>query len=198
MKTPDEPTEFDAGSEEPHVEGAQTIEGLEDRIHGPQDFLTDIAIFHEKFGMSYRGLPRQLPLDLATFRKKFMDEELTEWWDHMCALDVELSRPVEDQDQANIAHHLEETLDAGVDLLYVLLGTMYLQGLLPHFDEAWRRVQRANMAKVRADADSTGAIDSGRDKRFDIVKPRGWLAPSHIDLVERNAHNAAVDAETQP
>lgn len=50
------------------------------------------------------------------------------------------------------------------------------------FVEAWRRVQLANMSKVRA----TSADQSKRGSTFDVVKPPGWEPPSHTDLVEIN------------
>lgn len=50
------------------------------------------------------------------------------------------------------------------------------------FLEAWSRVQLANMSKVRA----TSAEQSKRGSTHDVVKPPGWVAPSHTDLVEIN------------
>ena len=90
-------------------------------------FLQDIKDFHEKFQLTYIGPPRELPDELAKFRKAFMEEELDEYID---------------------SRYLPGKLDALVDLMYVVLGTAYLHGF--PFEEAWRRVHEANMKKVRA------------------------------------------------
>jgi len=71
---------------------------------------------------------------------------------------------------------LEGQLDALVDLVYVALGTAYLQGF--DFNEAFRRVHEANMKKVRARQKS----DSKRASSYDVVKPVGWTPPDLSDL----------------
>lgn len=112
----------------------------------------DIKAFHEKFGLDYNAGPRWLPQELEDFRRQFMQEELDEY----IAADT-----------------LEGKLDALVDLVYVALGTAYMSGF--NFQEAWRRVHEANMAKVRG--------ESGRSS-YDVVKPEGWQPPYLGDLVE--------------
>lgn len=152
-----------------------------ERVSLPRpDFLLDIIEFHEKFGINYEGKPRVLPYDLADFRSRFNLEELTEWRQHAGAALIDLT-----DSQSMIPYRLEEMLDAHVDQFYVLLGTVYLQGLLPVFEEAWRRVHAANMAKVRAQPDGS---DSKRGSAYDVVKPEGWVAPDHSDLVQDHAH----------
>jgi len=122
-------------------------------------YYTDIAAFHHKFELEYNGKPRQLPSGLQKFRSEFMMEELVEY------------------DQAVNAKDLVEQLDALVDLVYVALGTAYMQGF--DFDEAWRRVHEANMKKVRAKS----ADDSKRHTAADVVKPEGWQKPDLRNLV---------------
>lgn len=117
----------------------------------------DIAAFHEKFGLNYDGPPRELPIEMSQFRRKFLQEELNEY----CA--------------AVEGHNMEKQLDGLVDIVYVALGTAYLQGF--DFREAWRRVQAANMAKQRANPDIPGR------GQYDVVKPPGWKAPILRDLV---------------
>lgn len=119
----------------------------------------DIAEFHTKFGLEYRGHPRQLPPDMFMFRYKFMQEELNEYAD------------------AHEAGDIAKQFDALIDLAYVLFGTSYLQGF--PFAKGWQRVQVANMAKVRVER----AEDSLRNSTFDVVKPPGWTAPDLNDLV---------------
>ncbi len=162
------------------------------------DPVRDIENFHEKFELAYHGLPRALPLNLGEFRHKFAQEELDEYKHQMSPLSDAII-----VGSSDVVPLLEEQLDALVDLVYVALGTSYLHGF--NFREAWRRVHNANMMKVRART----ASESKRGSTYDVVKPPGWVAPSHRDLVEQNAHNshssnwrnevfAAVEAELGP
>lgn len=48
------------------------------------------------------------------------------------------------------------------------------------FNEAWKRVHAANMAKVRA----ASAAESKHGSAQDIVKPAGWTAPDHRNLFQ--------------
>lgn len=145
-------------------------------------FLKDVEEFHKKFGLEYDGKPRALDLQLGAFRHDFKHEELSEWQRSQFAVLRVLAQ--EQETDLAVAHHLEQQLDALVDLAYVLFGTAYLQGFGPIFEEAWRRVHAANMAKVRAER----AEDSKRGSTFDVVKPEGWVAPDHFDLVNDHAH----------
>jgi hypothetical protein len=152
------------------------------------DFMGDISQFHERFQLQYDGLPRSLaevsmPGETDTlfdFRYKFMLEELNEWHDEQ----ENLTEKVQKGDDGGVVKYLELQLDALVDLTYVVLGTAYLQFGPQKFNEAWNRVHRANMRKVRA---ARGG-DSTRGSTFDVVKPAGWTAPDHSDLVLEHAH----------
>lgn len=119
----------------------------------------DITEFHQKFSLKYQGAPRALPKDLQKFRNLFLNEELKEYF-----------HSVTEED-------LEGQLDALVDLVYVAIGTAYLNGF--DFNEAWYRVHKANMSKIRAERPA----DSKRGSGFDVVKPEGWQPPSLADLV---------------
>jgi predicted HAD superfamily Cof-like phosphohydrolase len=125
------------------------------------DLYALIKEFHTKFGLEYTGKPRTLSRDLRNFRMEFMEEELAEY-------------------AVAAAHHkqLHSELDALVDLVYVALGTAYLQGF--DFNEAFKRVHEANMKKVRA----SSLTDSKRGSIYDVVKPEGWAAPDLSDLVK--------------
>lgn len=148
------------------------------------DMWADVAAFHERFELTYRGKPRQLPPDMLEFRSRFLDEELHEYKTNTRNGSMALHHP---DDEAEFIHFLELQLDALVDLVYVALGTAYLQGF--NFPEAWARVQAANMKKVRRLKIANGeAADSGRAPEFDVVKPKGWEPPKHTDLVEDHAH----------
>lgn len=138
----------------------------------------DIKEFHEKFGLEYKGKPRIVDPGVSLFRAQFGREEIQEyqdsndvsWW----GLDT-ASQDEYTQDLSNI-------LDALVDQMYVLAGTVYLHGMVDQFEEAWNRVHKANMAKVRA----ANAKESKRGSSLDVVKPEGWTPPCHKDLVRDN------------
>ena len=141
--------------------------------HFVTDYVQDIADFHERFDIAYHGPPRQLPSELRSFRIKFLAEELCEYagvsdtTKHLVqsALELKRTEPV-----------LSEQFDALVDLVYVALGTAYMQGF--PFAAGWSRVQQANMLKVRA----THAVDSKRGSSYDVVKPQGWQPPDLTPL----------------
>lgn len=123
-----------------------------------QSNFDDVGDFHEKFGLdnvTHRGSgPRLVPLDLMDFRIKFLHEELKEFEDAYA--------------EGNVA----KMFDALLDLAYVTFGTAHLMGF--PWQRGWDEVQRANMSKVRAQADGS---DSRRDSSWDVVKPYGWEPP---------------------
>jgi predicted HAD superfamily Cof-like phosphohydrolase len=142
----------------------------------------DVEEFHSKFGLTYDGRPRVLPLELAEFRRQFLGEEVQEYTDHSFMAAQALAHLDDRSRDALIRRNLEEMLDALVDEVYVCLGTAQLHGF--NFREAWRRVHAANMRKVRA----INAAESKRGTTFDVVKPPGWTPPDHSDLVRDHAH----------
>lgn len=146
------------------------------------DPLGDIAEFHTEFDLDSLHPMGALDKETMGFRRKFLQEELDEWWEHQCAAYDEMTRPLLDRDEANYTYHLEEALDGLIDLAYVLFGTVYLHGFQGVFAEGWRRVHNANMQKVRAEL----VTDSKRGSSLDVVKPAGWERPTHTDLVECN------------
>lgn len=139
------------------------------------NLIRDVELFHEKFGLEYYGPPRELCTDLQRFRMKFIQEEHGEFVRAM--LDeiypnyyAELSIG-EWQKKAR-----EQQLDAICDLIYVLIGYAHLRGW--DLREAWSRVQKANMTKVRA-----GQYNSQARSPWDVVKPKNFFPPDHSDLV---------------
>jgi predicted HAD superfamily Cof-like phosphohydrolase len=124
-----------------------------------EDFVRDVVKFHERYGINYDGKPRQLTPTEFAFRLARTEEEVKEWVQ---------------------AKSLAEQLDALLDLIYIVLGTAHLQGFTPEIIyKAWGRIQAANMAKERSSVNNPGKYG---DKN-DIVKPKGWKAPNHEDLV---------------
>lgn len=144
-----------------------------------EEMFQDISAFHEKFGLVYSGPARTLPHQFEEFRTKFMAEELAEY----VTSDPEGQKQIIStvlQTMQNVKYDvpsLEKQFDALIDLVYVAMGTAYLHGFA--FDEGWRRVHAANMAKVRALKEE----DSLRGSTFDVVKPEGWTPPDLSDLV---------------
>jgi predicted HAD superfamily Cof-like phosphohydrolase len=127
----------------------------------PDQYMIDIKDFHEKFGLPYNGGPRNMTPEMADFRIKFLQEELDEFIE-------------------GVKHDdLEKQFDALIDLVYVALGTAYLQGF--PFQRGWQRVQEANMKKERTGRQSM----SKRGSSLDITKPRGWTPPYLTDLVNQ-------------
>ena len=122
--------------------------------------LQDIQFFHEKFDLVYDGKPRMLPKDLADFRIKFMYEELAEY------------------EKAVAENDIAGQLDALVDLVYVALGTSYMQGL--PFKAAWDEVNNCNMRKVKAGTNGEG---SKRGSPHDVIKPEGWQGPKYLGIL---------------
>jgi predicted HAD superfamily Cof-like phosphohydrolase len=122
--------------------------------------INDIKEFHEKFELTYEGKPTALPIEVARFRMNFMHEELEEY-----AVAV-------------INKDLEGQLDALVDLVYVALGTAYLQGL--PFQAAWDEVHACNMRKVKAGPNGEG---SKRGSKHDVVKPLDWVGPDYSKIL---------------
>lgn len=143
----------------------------------------DVTAFHRHHGINYEGKPRSLDFDLLQFRLKFLREELGEFEGHADQLAFAVQGlPGSSDDRAEVSIRLANCLDALCDLVYVALGTAHLMGL--PFDEAWKRVHAANMAK------SLGSDEKSFDARIrlKLEKPPEWQAPDHTDLVEDNVH----------
>lgn len=124
--------------------------------------LNDVHSFHRKFSVPMATQPSLLDESTLAFRTKFLYEELVEFESSAQAAD------------------LDGMADALVDLVYVALGTALIMGL--PWDQLWDRVQAANMAKRLAKPDGS---DSKRGSPLDVVKPEGWTAPDHRDLLPK-------------
>jgi len=143
--------------------------------------LTDIARFHEKFGLEQNNTKvivstEPEPEDALLFESwiKHNHGKMTiEEWE---LRHVRLADEADEYAEAVEAEDDEETLDALVDIIYIALGTAYRRGW--DFAEAWKRVHTANMEKQRGNS-TNSKYGSG----FDIIKPQGWSGPDHSDLV---------------
>lgn len=145
----------------------------------PSNF-DDVGNFHEKFDLPTsfdledEPGPREYDRGLMKFRARFLLEELQEFleaagleigWNSVQQKFTVLDwgpRPI---DEAKM-------FDALLDLTYVAMGTAHMRGY--PWQEGWRRVQEANMTKIRAQKDGS---DSLRGSAFDVVKPEGFIPP---------------------
>jgi predicted HAD superfamily Cof-like phosphohydrolase len=126
----------------------------------PVDVFQDVQEFHDKFGLYANHIgPYELPAEIEAVRTKFLFEELNEY--------------LEARKKGDVAGQF----DALIDLIYVAVGHIVLRGF--PFYEGWRRVQQANMAKVRAERPD----QSKRGTSFDVVKPEGWTPPDLASLL---------------
>jgi hypothetical protein len=124
--------------------------------------LNDVIEFQKKFGNHEPQAP--MPVELHIVRLDKLEEEIRETIDG-------LYRVLGSSNLIELHNGLCEVLDGTVDAIYVLYGTLYCLNLHEQFDEAWRRVHKANMTKER--------------KGEDVVKPVGFTPPVIGDLVAR-------------
>lgn len=154
------------------------------------DNFDDVGRFHQKFGLDNTSFhdpgPRELPRDALLFRLKFMVEELQEFATATHFKIAEVGYDTEDifvmdldEDENRKIDHAG-AFDALIDLVYVAMGTAHLMGY--PWELGWRRVQGANMRKIRAKAD---ASDSARGHALDVVKPPGWTPPDIEQLLQQ-------------
>lgn len=169
----------------------------------------DVVKFHQKFQLPpYKSLA-DMPGDLVRFRENFIVEEAAETWKALEqknwpeALDglIDLAyvalgttylmgaeRPALYTNHQVVGIQSLLALSKGytlsedstqflIDLVYGCRMSAIVMGF--HFDKGWRRVQEANMSKIRAKRDTVGK----RGSTWDVVKPEGWRAPIMDDLV---------------
>lgn len=123
------------------------------RTHKEYDeMIEDNKAFQKKFGFDAE------PLDFnkLSFRMALLAEEMAETMSAFAEFDS------------------EEWVDGHIDIMVIALGNLHLAGV--DIEKAWKEVYRANMSKVRG-------IKPGREQSggFDVMKPEGWVAPSHQD-----------------
>lgn len=134
-----------------------------------QSNFRDVGDFHQKFGLpAVNGDPgpREWNTELIEFRKKFLYEEWTEFYEG-----------VDEQDHAKMA-------DALVDLAWVAMGTAHLLGY--PWQELWNEVVRANLAKKKVEPDGSDNSGKGRPLSQDIVKPPDWQPPDIEGILARH------------
>lgn len=122
------------------------------------NWVQDINDMHAKYGVNgvVRSFDKEKLYAFLEFRLKFLQEEL---------------------DETRNAKDADAIVDGLIDLCVVAIGTLDAFDVNAH--EAWDRVHEANMAKkvgVKANRPNPLGLP-------DLVKPDGWLAPTHIDNV---------------
>lgn len=122
------------------------------------NWVKDMQDMHAKFGVNpvIRGLDKAKLMAFIQFRIKFLQEEL---------------------DEMIVSNNGDDTVDALIDLCVVAIGT--LDALDVNAYTAWDRVLEANMAKevgIKASRPNPLGLP-------DLIKPAGWVAPSHADNV---------------
>lgn len=128
-----------------------------------KDLLNAVKTFQAKFNQGYAGRIREMPASVASLRKKLHLEEATEM---VLAID---------------RGEIDEILDAAIDEMYVILGTLSQMGIDDEvIVQAFWRVHHANMQKTLAPSRTM----SKRDSALDIVKPEGWTKPDLRDLID--------------
>jgi len=131
---------------------------MEENKSSNTDWVKDIADMHTKYGVNekVRQFDANKLADFLQFRISFLQEEL---------------------DEMKAATNGDDVVDALIDLCVVAIGT------LDAFDvnsySAWQRVHKANMNKqvgIKASRPNPLGLP-------DLIKPEGWVAPTHIDNV---------------
>lgn len=118
----------------------------------------DIRNMHAKFGVR-EVVEKMDPATLKSFlefRIRFLQEEL---------------------DEMREADNMEDVTDALIDLCVVAIGTM--DALKIDANRAWDEVHAANMAKhvgIKASRPNPLGLP-------DLIKPAGWVAPTHADNI---------------
>ena len=132
------------------------------------NWVQDIADMHQKYGVNpvVRNFDKDKLAAFLKFRIDFLQEELDEMRNAVA------NRQASALDTTNAS---DDVVDALIDLCVVAIGT------LDAFDvnayEAWDRVHKANMNKevgVKASRPNPLGLP-------DLVKPEGWIAPTHKD-----------------
>lgn len=121
-----------------------------------KDWSKDIADMHSKYGVNsvVRSFDREKLYAFLEFRLKFLQEEL---------------------DETKNAKDADAIVDGLIDLCVVAIGTLDAFDVNAH--EAWNRVHEANMQKqvgIKANRPNPLGLP-------DLIKPQGWLAPTHMD-----------------
>lgn len=118
----------------------------------------DIAEMHDRFWKNVKCKPSVVDKESLLARADFIQEELDEFREAVLAGD-----------------YLEQ-IDALVDIAVVTKGTAVMMGI--RWKYHWDEVHRANMMK------EVGVNEKRPDMPFDLTKPRGWIGPNHLEIMD--------------
>ena len=123
-----------------------------------KDFVNDMKDMHTKYGVRpvIESFDKEKLALFLEFRANFLQEEL---------------------DELKTAKNADDVVDALIDLCVVAIGTLDAYGVDSY--TAWDRVFQANMNKevgVKASRPNLLGLP-------DLIKPQGWVAPTHADNV---------------
>lgn len=124
----------------------------------PVNWVQDMQVMHAKFDVNkaVENMSPEVLKEFLKFRINFLQEEL---------------------DEMKQADNADDVVDALIDLCVVAIGTLDLYKVDAHL--AWDRVFTANIAKevgVKEERPNPHGLP-------DLVKPKGWTAPTHEDNV---------------
>lgn len=141
-----------------------------------KNYFEDVRMFRDKFSLPIPGHPTAVTPVNADLRADRAIEEVEEYREsnEMAFRSGQLA-----DDGSSIQFHKAGILDALVDQMYILVGTILEHGMEGPFDEAWARVHQANMSKERVSSPG----QSRHGSTLDLIKPEGWQPPSLFDLV---------------
>ncbi|MGH1455387.1 MAG: hypothetical protein ACRBDI_01270 [Alphaproteobacteria bacterium] len=130
--------------------------------------LDQVQEFHETYGLSVEGSPKISDGKTNLLRINLLTEELGE-----------LKEALEQGD-------LVETLDALIDLQYVLDGAFLSFGLQHVKDAAFDEVHRSNMSKLGADGKPIRRPEDGK-----VLKGPDYFKPDMAQFVQSKKEEAA-------
>lgn len=135
-----------------------------------KNWVMDMQEMHQKFGVNkvIENFDQEKARAFLEFRIKFLQEELDE-----------MSKALTDFDAGNInaLTAADDVVDALIDMSVVAIGTLDAYGINAY--TAWDRVLTANMTKeVGVKASRPNALGLP-----DLIKPEGWVAPTHSDNI---------------
>jgi hypothetical protein len=134
------------------------------------NWVHDIEKMHMKYGVdkAVQTFDKSKLTAFLKFRINFLQEELDEMREALVSYE---SGKISGDTAA------DDTVDALIDLCVVAIGT--LQSFNVDSRESWNRVLTANMNK------EVGIKESRPNPLGlpDLVKPEGWVAPSHLDNI---------------
>lgn len=160
-----------------HIDGSDIITGYIMTLLEEADYTTDLEEFHNMFGIEVNKKPTQVTLETALLRVNLIQEELNELYD------------------AYNEEDLVKQLDAYVDLLYVVFGSIVSSGMQHIIQKAFKECHRSNMTKVLDEnniSEHQTLLDSG-EVRLEHIEETKYRLIRNSDgkVIKPNGYNKA-------